>query len=201
MATNVNDTLPAAFIDEFGKMRTDLRTMQAEIRELRRQGPHPKKVLGGFSIKSQELTDKNTGVTIAFGSHGDDSDTVWCRVTVPGAPPAALDWPNDPAGRPLISTILFHRDGEVLSVSKHATGVPEVAGGDQRDEWEQIAEEMSENELLRGLHDGDLGGTQAGPPYGDSHRVDSGEEPVEVTHTSDGVPLMPLPSAKRPAKV
>jgi hypothetical protein len=67
-----------------------------------------------FSIKSQEIADKNTGVHLAFGDHGKDKSTVWVRIT------ARVDGENK------ITSVMLHRDGDVISIMPVAeAGGPE----------------------------------------------------------------------------
>ena len=88
-----------------------------------------------WAIKTpMELTDANTGVTIAFGAYADTSNTVWMRVTVPGytIPGVAASAPGVVPAiaavgavvvAPKTSTIAFQRDGEVFKMTAHPTSI------------------------------------------------------------------------------
>jgi hypothetical protein len=57
-----------------------------------------KAATGPWSIKPQEVTDRHSGLTLTFGNHADDSNTVFLILSHNG----------------LGSLITFHRNGDVL---------------------------------------------------------------------------------------
>lgn len=83
-----------------------------------------------FECKMQEITDKNTGVTLTFGEHAPprngENGTRWIRVAVPqfvshptrGKDGGLVEPP------PKISTIFFTGDGQVLRIATHGEGQP-----------------------------------------------------------------------------
>lgn len=68
-----------------------------------------------FSIKCQEVVDKNTGVHLAFGDHGKDKSTVWVRITAHAEP--GIVGSKLARGPDKITTITFHRDGDVINIA------------------------------------------------------------------------------------
>jgi hypothetical protein len=80
-----------------------------------------------FEVKSHEVTDKHTGVTVAFGEYEADGKTCWMRITAP---------PYTDGGTPRVSTVFFDRGGEVRTIQVHPAPAVEARHADPA--WDKV---------------------------------------------------------------
>ena len=89
-----------------------------------------KSVFRCWSIKDgQEVIDKNTGLTLRFGSYGDGSGSVYLQATLTGK--------RGGGG----TTVVFQRDGEVTRLLPHVAGTED----EQRARADEEAKVVAEN--------------------------------------------------------